>query len=109
MYLDYENLSYLTKEYIVYGLERYSDGVRYFSKNKDVYVVYISFNPWKEDEIHIWFEMFRRDINCQGYEFVLKNGYDDLTNELLERDIPKLLKEYINDHIDSLNEELELI
>lgn len=39
-YCEYENLSYLTKEHIVYGLERKQDGVRIFSKNKDVYVIY---------------------------------------------------------------------
>lgn len=108
-YCDYENLSYLTKEHIVYGLERKQDGVRFFSKNKDVYVIYFSKDPWKEERIHIWFEMFNKDISCQGYEFVLENGYDGLTNELLERDIPHLLKQYINDHIEALYEDLELL
>lgn len=108
-YCDYENLSYLTKEHIVYGLERKQDGVRIFSKNKDVYVIYFSKDPWKEDRIHIWFEMFNKDISCQGYEFVLENGYSDLTDELLYKEIPKQLKTYINEYLDILNEELELL
>lgn len=56
--------------------------------------------------------MFNKDISCQGYEFVLENGYDGydgLTDELLERDIPNLLKQYINDHIEALYEDLELL
>lgn len=108
-YCDYDNLSYLTKEHIVHGLERKEDGVRIFSKNKDVYVIYFSKDPWIEERINIWFEIFDRDMNAQEYEFVLENGYDGLTNELLEREIPKLLKQYINDHIEALYEDLELL
>lgn len=48
-YCDYENISYLTKEHIVHGLERKQDGVRIFSRNKDVYVIYFSKDPWKEE------------------------------------------------------------
>lgn len=108
-YYDYDNLSYLTKDKIVYGLDRKQDGVRFFSRNKAVYVIYFSKDPYDDNVIQIWIEMFGKDMNIHEFDFVLKNGYDGLTDELLERDIPQLLKRYINKHIDDLNEELELM
>lgn len=104
----YDNLSNLTKEQIEYDLENY-DFIKFNSRNNHVYSIYISKDSYSETRIHIWFEMFGKDVNCQSYEFVLENGYSDLTDELLYKEIPKQLKTYINEYLDILNEELELL
>lgn len=92
---------------VIRGLEEYDDGVVFNSSNQ-IYSIFFSKNPWKDNEINIWFEFFGRDLNSQFYDLTL-HSYEELTEELLERTIPYLLKTYMQQYIDKLEQEIELL